>query len=99
MFGFGRNNIKRALRKGAIIIDVRPPNEFDRGRVPDSINIPVDRFSINIMRIKNMNCPVIICGDSWQQANAAVKMLKQNGLKEVYNGESWDSLAKLVKRI
>jgi rhodanese-related sulfurtransferase len=43
MFGFlfGKNNIKEAIKKGAVIIDVRTPHEYDNGRVPRSINIPL----------------------------------------------------------
>lgn len=96
---FGGSKLKEALRRGAVIIDVRPPNEFDKGRVPDSVNIPVDRLSLNILRIKNMNRPIIVCSDSWYESNAAVKMLKQNGVKEVLNGETWTSLARVVKKL
>ena len=53
-FGFGKNKIKEAIRNGAVIIDVRTANEFDRGKVPGSINIPVDRIENNIPKIKSM---------------------------------------------
>jgi rhodanese-related sulfurtransferase len=99
MFGFGRNKIKDALRRGAIIIDVRPPNRFDEGHVQDAVNIPVDRLPINAERLKNMNRPIIFCCDSGFESSMAVKMLRERGAKEVYNGGSWANLAKLVKRL
>ena len=39
VFGFGSGKIKSALRKGALIIDVRTGIEYDRGHVPDAFNI------------------------------------------------------------
>ena len=64
LFGFGKNKIKDALKKGAVIIDVRTPHEFDQGKVPDSVNIPVDRIALNNARIKAMNKPIVLCCES-----------------------------------
>jgi len=62
--GFGNEKIKEALRRGAVIIDIRPAAEFDRGKVHDSINIPIDRININLRRIVQMKRPVVICSNS-----------------------------------
>lgn len=99
MLGFGRNKIKSALRRGAIIIDVRPPNAFDRGHVADAVNIPVDRLPINAERLKNMNRPIIFCCDSGYESRIAVKMMKERGAKEVYNGGSWANLVRIAERL
>ena len=61
ILGIGNGKIKDALRRGAIIIDIRTAAEFDRGKVPESINIPVDRININFRRIVQMSGPIIIC--------------------------------------
>lgn len=97
--GLGNSLIKNKLRQGAIIIDVRTPNEFDQGRVPDSINIPVDRIAANTIRIKEMKRPVICCCASGERSSQAVKMLKAKGLKDVYNGGSWIQVLKIVKSL
>ena len=97
--GLGGGKIKDALRRGAIVIDVRTPQEFDRGKVPESINIPVDRISANAERIKNMNRPVIFCCSTGARSSNAVSIIKQKGMKEVYNGGSWESVLKLLKSI
>ncbi len=97
--GIGNSKIKNALRHGAIVIDVRTPNEFDRGKVPESINIPVDRIAANAERIKGMNCPVIFCCESGSRSGNAVNIMKAKGLKEVYNGGSWLTLIKILKSI
>ena len=96
---FGGGRLKEALKKGAVIIDVRTPNEFDQGRVADSINIPVDRIPINAIRIKEMSRPVIFCCSSGSRSGQAVSIMKAKGLKEVYNGGSWLNVMKLLKSI
>ena len=96
---FGGGRLKEALKKGAVIIDVRTPNEFDQGRVANSINIPVDRIPINAIRIKEMSRPVIFCCSSGSRSGQAVSIMKAKGLKEVYNGGSWLNVMKLLKSI
>ena len=95
MFGLFSDKIKKALRNGAIIIDVRPAYAFDQhGRIPRSINIPVDRIPINVERIRDMNRPIIICCAYGSDCGRAVRLLKASGITEVYNGGSWQSLMK-----
>jgi rhodanese-related sulfurtransferase len=94
-----RGNIKNALQKGAIVIDVRSAQEFDLGRVPESINIPVDRIAVNAERIRNMKRPVVFCCNSGHRSAEAVRIMKEKGLKEVYNGGSWESVLKKLNSI
>ena len=97
--GFGGGKIKDVLRRGAIVIDVRTPQEFDQGKVPESINIPVDRIAVNAERIKNMNRPVVFCCTSGARSSNAATIMKQKGMKEVYNGGSWYDVIKILKSI
>ena len=98
LFGFGSSKIKAALLHGAIVIDVRTAYEFDQGKIPDSINIPIDRIAINTERIKAMNRPVIFCCASGMRSNIAKKIMKEKGLKEVYNGGNWQSVLRIVNQ-
>lgn len=92
------DKIMDAINRGAIIIDVRPAFAFDQhGRVPGSINIPVDRIPINIERIKSMKRPVVICCAYGNDCSTAARILKDSGIKEVYNGGSWESVYRKVR--
>ncbi|MET0463799.1 MAG: rhodanese-like domain-containing protein [Chitinophagaceae bacterium] len=95
---FGNSKIKNALRRGAIIIDLRSPREFDQGRIPDSVNIPSDRISINLSRIKAMNVPIILAGYS-DSIRDARRKLEEHGVKEIYNGGHWTSVLKIVRSL
>jgi rhodanese-related sulfurtransferase len=98
LFGFG-SNVKEALRRGAIVIDVRTAYEFDQGKVPHSINIPVDRVAANAERIKDMKKPVIFCCASGMRSSTATRTMKEKGMKAVYNGGSWQRVLKIVKSL
>ena len=86
---FSNIKLKNALRKGAIVIDLRSPREFDEGHIPDSINAA---------RIKTMDRPVILCGHSGSMGNARNHLLS-HGIKEVYNGGSWTKMLNLTRSI
>lgn len=99
MFGLFKNKVKEALQKGAVIIDVRTPHEFDNGKVPGSINIPVDRISTSIERIRSMKKPVVVCCESGARSSQAKNILKSAGIDEVYNGGSWESVLKIINKL
>jgi phage shock protein E len=95
---FGGSKLKIALRKGAILIDVRTGTEYDRGHIPDAFNIPVDRIKASADRLKESKRPVIVCCNSGDRSSTAVQILKAKGLKEVYNGGNWENLLKLIQQ-
>lgn len=99
LFGFGNSKIKDALLRGGIIIDVRSAAEFDQGKIPGSINIPVDRIAINSERILQMNVPIVFCCTTGDRSEQAIRYMKQKGLKEYYNGGNWHRVLKIAKKL
>ena len=99
MLGFGNGKIKGALRNGAVIIDIRTAHEFDQGKVRGSINIPMDRLTINLQRIRQLRQPIVICSDSESENEKAINFLKANGVKEILNGGTWTRMLKITKSI
>jgi phage shock protein E len=93
------SDIKRVLRNGAVIIDVRTVHEYDQGRIKGSLNIPLDRISASIERIKGLNKPVIFVCNSGNRSGSAIRIVKQNGLKEVYNGGNWESVLRKINSL
>ncbi len=92
------DKIAEAINRGAVIIDVRPAYAFDQhGRVPGSINIPVDRIPINIDRIKSMKRPIVLCCEYGNDCINAARILKENGIKDIYNGGNWESVYRKVR--
>ena len=98
LFSFlGTGSLKKAIRQGAVIIDVRSASEYDQGRIPGSLNIPVDRIAVSVSRIKQLNKPVICCCASGHRSRIAANTLKAAGLKEVYNGGNWEKVLRLIE--
>lgn len=98
IFGIG-NTVKKALQNGAVIIDVRTPNEYDRGRIPGSINIPVDRIAASLERIQQFTKPIIFCCSTGERSRQAVTIVAKSGIKEVINGGNWEKLLKTISAI
>jgi rhodanese-related sulfurtransferase len=89
---FGPGTDFKALKEaGAIIIDVRSPQEFDNGHIQGSKNIPVNIIQREINSIKKWNKPVITVCQSGARSGMAKSTLKAAGI-EVYNGGSWFGL-------
>lgn len=78
-------------KKGAVVIDVRTAGEYAEGHVKGSKNIPLDRISSEVEKIKKMNKPVITCCRSGARSGQATGILKSAGI-EVYNGGPWQSV-------
>jgi rhodanese-related sulfurtransferase len=46
-----------------------------------------------------MNRPVVFCCASGSRSSNAATIMKQKGMKEVYNGGSWYDVIKILKSI
>jgi rhodanese-related sulfurtransferase len=92
---FGKSNteeIKSALQNGAVVIDVRTPQEYANGHYKGAKNIPLDRIDKNIQTIKNLKKPVIVCCASGMRSARAKAFLNKNGITEVHDAGSWYNL-------
>lgn len=93
MLGFGgkSESVKEFMEKGAVVIDVRTPGEFQGGHIKGSKNIPLNVISSKINDIKKLNKPVIACCASGMRSAQATSILKSNGI-DAMNGGGWSSL-------
>lgn len=95
LFGIGgpKVDLAQKIKEGAIIIDVRTPEEFRSGHVKGSINIPLDKVQNQLGKL-DKNKPVITCCRSGARSGMAADVLKRNGF-ECYNGGPWTSVRAL----
>jgi len=92
MLGFGpATDYHALLKKGAQIIDVRSPGEYQSGHIKGSVNIPLDVIGKQLSKIKK-DKPVITCCASGMRSASAKQILKSSGFTEVYNGGGWIGL-------
>ena len=94
LLGFGPKVDFAELKKnGAIILDVRTPQEYKGGHIKGSINIPVEGLRKNIGKLEGkQDQTVITCCASGMRSASAKGILKAKGFKEVHNGGAWVNL-------
>lgn len=92
--GYYRNNsqneinfveLKDMVAKGAILVDVRSPQEFNEGHLPGAINIP----EYEIRRFKNkmpkLNQQIILYCQYGGRSRKSYNMLKKMGYTNIYS--------------
>lgn len=98
MFGklFKKTDYKKLLNEdGAVIIDVRSPQEFASGSVPGSENIPLGSIPGKTKKIKSLGVPVICVCASGMRSGGAKAQLAAVGV-DAYNGGPWTKMLKFV---
>lgn len=87
-------NLENIIVEGALIVDVRTPEEFKEGHIEGSLNIPLDEIEKAMLWLQK-DVPVVLVCASGNRSGAAVKILKSNGYEKVYNGGAWNSLGNI----
>lgn len=97
LFGKGTSaaDLKELYHKGALIVDVRTPAEFQQGHIKNSINIPLQNIQQNIQQLKQKNKPIIAVCLSGGRSSSATGILKNAGI-EAYNGGAWTFLQNII---
>ena len=94
----GSKKLTEFLNKGAVIIDVRTPEEFNQEKLPNSINIPLQEFEGNLDNILKIKSPIILCCRGGVRSKKAHSILKEKR-KDSINGGSWKSISFLLKKM
>lgn len=90
-------SVKDEVAKGALMVDVRTPEEFASGSVKGAINIPLSEVESRINEFKGKPGVVVFCR-SGNRSGQAKKILESNGIKNVINGINTDTMnAELAK--
>jgi phage shock protein E len=84
-------DFKALVQDGAVIVDVRSPQEYKSGHIRNSRNIPVDQIKSKANELKKLGKPVITVCRSGSRSSMAKSILASAGI-EVYNGGPWNSL-------
>ena len=90
-------NINEILKKeDTVVVDVRNTWEYDEGHVKNAVNIPLTEIPARIDEFKKLTGPVILYCRSGSRSGAAVQILKQAGITNVYNGGGIFDLQKII---
>jgi len=83
------------LRDGALVMDVRSPEEFEQGQVADSRNIPLHTLPARVDEVKSYGKKIIAVCRSGARSGQATEFLGQQGV-DIINGGPWEHVAKFL---
>ena len=85
------------LRNGAMLIDVRSPQEFESGHILQAYNMPLDRIDVLVpTAVKDKNKVLLLHCASGVRSGLAKRKLEGLGYKNVFNLGSYDRAGKIV---
>jgi len=67
------------------LLDVRTPQEFDAGHIPEAVNVPVDALRTRLGELPRDREIAVYC-QVGRRGYLATRMLRQAGLKAVNGG-------------
>lgn len=74
------------VKAGAVLLDVRTPEEFSAGHVQGATNIPLDELAQRLDALKEKkNTDVVVYCHSGRRSALAVKALKEAGFSKVHD--------------
>lgn len=76
------------------LVDVRIPAEYVENAVKGAVNIPLASIKKNIDYFKAQKKIVVFC-NSGRQATEALKILRRNGISNVYSGKTLNNILAL----
>lgn len=85
----------------ALLIDVREPDEYERGHIPGITLIPMDQVQDRLDEIPD-DRPVIFSCRSGNRSGQVADMLREQGYDQVYNQEggilAWQAAGQPIER-
>jgi phage shock protein E len=86
------------IANGAVVIDVRTPDEFATGHVPNAVNIPVQELPSRFGEVDKLvhgekGAPIVVYCKSGGRAAKAKTALDAAGYEKVVNGGGFKDLA------
>lgn len=91
------NNLETWLKDGAVVVDVRTPEEFASGHVKGSLNIPLDEIPDQLAQLKSFS-KIVVCCRSGGRSGSAMHYLNKEGFTNIVNGGSWQNVNQSSKR-
>ena len=83
---------------GAVLLDVRTPDEFRQGHIPGSINVPLQSIDKVADMIDNKTAPIFVHCLSGSRSRQAAAVLQQLGYTNVKNIGGISAYAGKVER-
>lgn len=80
-----KKELEELVKKGAILIDVRSPQEYEEGHLDNAILIPEYDINKKILDRFNINDEIILYCSTGNRSKKAKKKMEKMGYIKVYN--------------
>ena len=85
-------------QKGALVVDVRSPEEYASGHLSGALNIPHDQISQRLSELgADRGREIVLYCRSGRRAGVVQEALRSAGFEHVFNAGGYDALAKACK--
>ena len=83
----GTTNVVQLINSGrAVVLDVREPAEYEGGRVPNAIHIPLGQLATRTAELGKMSAsPIVVYCARGGRTRSADALLKKQGFKDIYH--------------
>ena len=92
----GSTDLQAAVKDGALLVDVRTPEEYASGHVEGSVNIPLGELSERLDELKSKDQSIVVFCQSGGRSAQAKKLLEEKGYAAVVNGGGWANVKAAV---
>ena len=76
---------RKLVSEGAVLLDVRTPDEYRTGHLAGARNIPVQELPRRVDEVGSRDVPVVVYCMSGMRGASAAEILRRAGFKEVLN--------------
>lgn len=83
----------RKASLGGIVLDLRSTNDYVKGAIPESVNIPYDRLAMKLDKLSRDQAILLVCENGIKSVSAC-EMLNQKGYPLTYVLKGGMSFAK-----
>jgi len=83
------------IKLGAMWVDVRLPEEYEKGAIPESLNLPLPKIRTEAERLEKNRTYIVYC-DSGARSSVAAFLLNQEGFDVCYLARGLDSCPQAI---
>jgi rhodanese-related sulfurtransferase len=76
---------RERVAKGAMLLDVRSPEEFAGGHIDDAVSIPVQELAGRLDELGDKAGEIVVYCQSGGRSAMATRLLQSNGFANVYD--------------
>lgn len=79
-----------------VLVDVRNEWEYEEGHLPNAMHVPLEAVAFHIPQFRKMDGPVVLYCRSGARSGKAMRLLKQAGIENVFNGGGLTDLKNIL---